>query len=70
MTKRDLQAVLLCFYSNDLPLHIFIPSNSVERHMLTDGTTLHTTRKSVVQIQRTPQLFQCGATLITCLLIL
>ena len=46
--------VLFCICVNDLPLHI--PSNSAECHMLADDTTLHTTGKSVVQIQKTPQL--------------
>ena len=46
--------VLFCIYVNDLPLHI--PSNSAECHMLADDTTLHTTGKSAVQIQKTPQL--------------
>ena len=46
--------VLFCIYINDLPLHI--PSNSAECHMLADDTTLHTTGKSVVQIQKTLQL--------------
>ena len=51
------------------PLHI--PSNSAECHMLADVTTLHTTGKSVVQIQKTLQLcLDRGATLITCSLIL
>ena len=45
---------LFCIYINDLPLHI--PSNSAECHMLADDTTLHTTGKSVVQIQRMLQL--------------
>ena len=46
--------VLFCIYINDLPLHI--PSHSAECHMLADDTTLHTTEKSVVQIQKTLQL--------------
>ena len=46
--------VLFCIYINDLPLHI--PSNSAECHMLVDDTTLHTTGKSVVKIQKTLQL--------------
>ena len=46
--------VLFYIYINDLPLHK--PSNSAECHMLADDTTLHTTGKSVVQIQKTPQL--------------
>ena len=46
--------VLFRIYNNDLPLHI--PSNSAEFHMLEDDTTLHTTRKSVVQILKTLQL--------------
>ena len=46
--------VLFCIYINDLPLHI--PSNTAEWHMLADDTTLHTTGKSVVQIQKTLQL--------------
>ena len=45
---------MFCIYSNDLPLHI--PSNSAECHMLADDTTLHTTGKSVVQIQKMLQL--------------
>ena len=45
---------LFCIYINDLPLQI--PSNSAECHMLADDTTLHTTGKSVVQIQRMLQL--------------
>ena len=50
--------VLFCIYINDLPLHIpsNIPSNSAECHILADDTTLHTTGKSVVQIQKTLQL--------------
>ena len=47
--------VLFCIYINDLPLHI--PSHSAECHnMLADDTTLHTTGRSVVQIQKTLQL--------------
>ena len=46
--------VLFCIYINCQPLHI--PSNSAEYHMLADDTTLHTTRKSVAQIQKTLQL--------------
>ena len=46
--------VLFCIYINDLPLHI--PSNFAECHMPTDDTTLHTTGKGVVQIQKTLQL--------------
>ena len=46
--------VLFCIYINDLPMHI--SSNSAECHMLTDDTTLHTSGKSVVQIQKTLQL--------------
>ena len=47
--------VLFCIYINDLRLHI--PSNSAEYHnMLADDTTLHTTGRSVVQIQKTLQL--------------
>ena len=63
--------VLFCIYINDLPLHI--PSNSADCHMLADNTTLHTTGKCVVQIQRRYSfvliVFQCDATLITCSLI-
>ena len=33
-----------------------MPSNAAEWHMLVDDTTLHTTGKSVVQIQKTLQL--------------
>ena len=47
-------SVLFCSYINDLPPHI--PSNSAECHMLADDTTLHTTRKSIAQIQKTLQL--------------
>ena len=47
-------SVLFCIYINDLPLHI--PSNSAECHMQADDTTLHTTGKSVVLIQKTLQL--------------
>ena len=46
--------VLFCIYINDLPLHIL--SNSAECHTLADDTTLRTTGKSVVQIQKTLQL--------------
>jgi len=46
--------VLFCICINDLLLHI--PSNSAECHMLVDDTTLHTTGKSVVKIQKTLQL--------------
>ena len=46
--------VLFCIYINDQPLHI--PSDSAECHILADDTTLHTTEKSVVQIQMTLQL--------------
>ena len=46
--------VLFCVYINDLPLHI--PSNSAECYMFVDDTTLHTTGKSIVQIQKTLQL--------------
>ena len=46
--------VLFCIYINDLPLHI--PPHSAERHMLADDTTLHTTGKSIMQIQTTLQL--------------
>ena len=46
--------VLFCIYINNLPL--YTTSNSAECHMLADDTTLHTTRKSVVQIQKTLQL--------------
>ena len=46
--------VLFCIYINDLPLHIL--PNSAECHMLADDTTLHTSGKSVVQIQKTVQL--------------
>ena len=46
--------VLFCIYTNDLRLHI--PSNSAECHTLADDTTLHTTGKSVAQIQKTLQL--------------
>ena len=47
--------VLFCIYINDLPLHIL--SHSAECHnMLADDTTLHTTGRSVVQIQKTLQL--------------
>ena len=47
--------VLFCIYINDLPLHI--PSHSAECHnMLADDTTLHTTGRNVVQIQKTLQL--------------
>ena len=46
--------VLFCIYINDLPLHT--PSNPAEFHMLGDDTTLHTTGKSVVQIQEMLQL--------------
>ena len=46
----DLGPVLFCIYINDLPLHI--PSNSAECHMLADDTTLHTTGKSIEQIQK------------------
>ena len=46
--------VLFCIYINALPLHI--PSNSAECYMLADDTTLHTTGKSIVQIQKTLQL--------------
>ena len=49
-----LGSVLFCIYINDLPLHM--PSNAAEWHMLVDDTTLHTTGKSVVQIQKTLQL--------------
>ena len=47
-------SVPICIYINDLPLHI--PSSSAECHMLADDTTLYTTGKSVVQIQKTLQL--------------
>ena len=46
--------VLFCICINYLLLHI--PSNSAACHMLADDTTLHTTGKSVVQIQKTLQL--------------
>ena len=46
--------VLFCIYINCQRLHI--PSNSAECHMLADDTILHTTGKSVVQIQKTLQL--------------
>ena len=46
--------VLFCIHINDLPLDI--PSNSAECPMLADDTTLHTTGKSVVQIQKTLRL--------------
>ena len=48
------QSVLFCIYINDLPLHI--PSHSAEYHRPADNTTLHTTGKSIVQIQKTLQL--------------
>ena len=46
--------LLFCIYINDLPLHI--PSHSAEYHRPADNTTLHTTGKSIVQIQKTLQL--------------
>ena len=46
--------VLFCIYINDLPLQI--SSSSAEYQMLADDTTLHTTGKSVLQIQKTLQL--------------
>ena len=46
--------VLFSIYSNDLLLHV--SSNSAERHMLADDTTLHTTGKSVIRIQKMLQL--------------
>ena len=51
--KGVLGPVLFCIHINDLPLDI--PSKSAECHMLADDTTLHTTGKSVVQIQKTLQ---------------
>ena len=64
--------VLFCICINDLPLHI--PSHFAECHILADDTTLHTTGKGVVQIQKrysfVLMVFQCGATLIICSLIL
>ena len=45
--------VLFCVYINDLPLH---RSNSAESHMLANDTTLHTTGKKTLQIQKTLQL--------------
>ena len=52
--RSVLGPVLFCIYINELPL--YIPSNSAECHMFADDTTLHTTGKSVVQIQKTLQL--------------
>ena len=53
--RSVLGPVLFCIYIND-PL-LRIPSHSAECHMLADDTTLHTTRKSIVQIQKTLQFF-------------
>ena len=64
--------VLFCIYTNDLLLHI--TSNSAACHMLADDTTLHTTGKTSCKFKRRYSfvliVFQCGATLITCSLIL
>ena len=65
--------VHFCIYINDLPLHI--PSNSAESHMFAEDITLHTTGgKTLCKFKKHDSfvliVFKCGATLITCSLIL